>query len=40
MKYRKTLLGYIDFLGFKNLVYSNKKNDKIYQHLNDFIQPL
>ncbi|MDR0475259.1 MAG: hypothetical protein LBH43_16505 [Treponema sp.] len=40
MKYRKTLLTYIDYLGFKELVCSKENPEKIYQKLSDFIQPL
>jgi hypothetical protein len=40
MEYHKTILSYIDFLGLKNLIHENKKPEKIYKKLNDFIKPL
>jgi hypothetical protein len=41
MNYQKTLLTYIDYLGFKNLVNSNKKSpNEIYEVLKSYIFPL
>jgi len=40
MEYHKVILTFIDYLGFKNLVYSDEEPEKIYKKMQNFVLPL